>query len=123
MSSLDRRGFAGSPEFVRLLEQLSGARNPSSRPGEDDHSIRDLLSRPGDDDSVRDLLFRPERDGGYTYELLSGGPSFDLSYPKIPGRDLEGIPNANDPAMKRKLMERYLKNPGGQELPGFLKKV
>lgn len=102
--------FAGSPKFVQLLEQLNGA--------------QDLLYRPGEDDyPPRDLLYRPERDGGYTYELLSGGPSFDLSYPKIPGRDLEGIPNANDPAMKRKLMERYLKNPGGQELPGFLKKV
>ena len=56
--------------------------------------------------------------------LLSRNPSFDLSYPKIPGRDVEGIPNANDPVMREKLRQRMLRNPnGGQELPGFLKKA
>jgi hypothetical protein len=56
--------------------------------------------------------------------ILAGNPSFDLSYPKIPGRDVEGIPNANEPEMRRKLMERFLRNPdGGQELPGFIKKA
>jgi hypothetical protein len=54
--------------------------------------------------------------------LVAGSPSFDLSYPKIPGKDLEGVPNANDPVMREKLRQRLLKNPaGGQELPGFLK--
>jgi hypothetical protein len=56
--------------------------------------------------------------------LLASNPSFDLSYPKIPGRNVEGIPNANEPEMRRKLMERFLRNPGGDEdLPGFLKKA
>ena len=56
--------------------------------------------------------------------LVAGSPSFDLSYPKIPGRDLEGVPNANDPVMREKLRQRLLKNPeGGQELPGFLKRA
>lgn len=56
--------------------------------------------------------------------LISGSPSFDLTYPKIPGRNVEGIPNANDPVMREKLRQRLLKNPeGGQELPGFLKKA
>jgi len=56
--------------------------------------------------------------------LVAGSPSFDLSYPKIPGRDLEGIPNANDPIMREKLRQRLLKNPeGGQELPGFVKRA
>jgi hypothetical protein len=50
--------------------------------------------------------------------------SFDLSYPKIPGRSVEGIPNANDPVMREKLRQRLLRNPeGGQDLPGFLKRV
>lgn len=57
-------------------------------------------------------------------ELLAGGKSFDLSYPKIPGRDLEGIPNANDPVMREKLRQRLLKNPqGAEQLPGFLQGV
>ena len=54
--------------------------------------------------------------------LVAGSPSFDLNYPKIPGRNLEGIPNANDPIMREKLRQRLLKNPaGGEGLPGFLK--
>ena len=57
-------------------------------------------------------------------ELVARSPSFDLGYPKIPGRDIEGIPNANDPVMKEKLRQRLLRNPdGGQELPGFLQKA
>jgi|GEM_PF-2042663 len=57
-------------------------------------------------------------------QLISSSPSFDLGYPKIPGRNLEGIPNANDPVMREKLRQRLLRNPdGGQELPGFLKKA
>lgn len=55
---------------------------------------------------------------------IAGSPSFDLNYPKIPGRDLQGVPNANDPVMREKLRRRLLKNPeGGQELPGFLRKA
>jgi len=57
-------------------------------------------------------------------ELVARSPSFDLGYPKVPGRDLEGIPNANDPVMRERLRQRLLKNPGGgEELPGFLKKA
>ena len=60
----------------------------------------------------------------YYQESISASPSFDLGYPKIPGRNVEGIPNANDPIMREKLRQRLLRNPeGGQELPGFLKKV
>lgn len=58
-------------------------------------------------------------------DLLASSPSFDLSYGR--GRDgtsLEGIPNANDPVMRKKLRDRLLKNPAGTEsLPGFLGKV
>ena len=55
--------------------------------------------------------------------LISGTPSFDLQMPKTPmGQSFEGIPNAS-PEMLRKLMERKIKNPGGQELPGFLRKA
>lgn len=57
-------------------------------------------------------------------DLIAGGKSFDLSYPKIPGRSLEGIPNANDPVMREKLRQRLLRNPQGDEqLPGFLQKA
>ena len=53
--------------------------------------------------------------------LISADPSFDLRLPKTPaGKSFEGVPNAS-PEMLRKLMERKIKNPGGQELPGFLK--
>jgi len=55
--------------------------------------------------------------------LVSGTPSFDLQMPKTPmGQSFEGIPNAS-PEMLRRLMERKMKNPGGQELPGFLRKA
>jgi hypothetical protein len=59
--------------------------------------------------------------------LISGSPSFDLRYPKMPGigemnQSIEGIPNAT-PELIRKFVERKTKNPGGQELPGFLKGV
>lgn len=54
-------------------------------------------------------------------DLLAGAKSFDLGYPKIPGRNLEGIPNANDPVMREKLRQRLLLNPNGKEqLPPFL---
>lgn len=54
-------------------------------------------------------------------EQLARNPSFDLSHPKIPGRDLEGIPNANDPLIREKLRQRMLRNPAGDEaLPSFL---
>jgi hypothetical protein len=57
-------------------------------------------------------------------QLISSTPSFDLNMPRLPGnQDVRGIPNAT-PEMLRKLQERKLKNPGGQEdLPGFLKSV
>jgi len=56
-------------------------------------------------------------------QLISSSPSFDLSLPRLPGnQDVQGIPNAT-PELLRRLQERKLKNPGGQELPGFLKSV
>jgi hypothetical protein len=71
------------------------------------------------------LRGRQEQGGPLVNEqFISASPSFDLGYPKIPGRNLEGIPNANDPVMREKLRQRLLKNPlGGQELPGFIKKA
>ena len=47
----------------------------------------------------------------------------DLSYPHVPGKSVQGVPNANDPVMKRKLKDRLLKNQLIQELPGFLGRV
>jgi len=97
-------------------------------------ALSNLVLRPGDQGEARTMEYRPDRDeyGVETMELrdaskapeVAGSPSFDLSYPKIPGRDVEGIPNANDPVMREKLRQRLLKNPGyGQDLPGFLKRV
>jgi hypothetical protein len=99
--------MAGAPEALELLLQPS---------------VRDLLYRPEEDSrEIRDLLYRPEEDDS-TYELLTRNPSFDVRVPKIPGRDLEGVPNA--PGMNEKLRRRLLKNPDGSEdLPGFLKKA
>lgn len=65
------------------------------------------------------------REGGPIFgeTVIAGSPSFDLNMPKTPmGQSFEGIPNAS-PEMLRKLMERKLKNPGGQELPGFIRKA
>lgn len=60
----------------------------------------------------------------YYRESISATPSFDLGYPKIPGRNLEGVPNANDPIMREKLRQRLLRNPkGGEDLPGFVKQA
>jgi len=54
---------------------------------------------------------------------IAQGKSFDLNQPFIPGgQSYEGVPNAT-PEMLRRLQERKLKNKGGQELPGFLKKA
>jgi hypothetical protein len=65
-----------------------------------------------------------ERVGAAVAEQLAGGPSFDLRYPKIPGRDLEGVPNADEPLMREKLRQRLLRNPqGSEELPGFLRRA
>ncbi len=75
-------------------------------------------------DEYRNRAFPGEWEEQEEPELLARGMSFDLSYPKIPGKNLEGVPNANDPLMREKLRQRLLKNPhGGQELPGFLRGV
>ena len=137
-----RNGFAGealnlTPDLVIYMgrEAQNGRTDPRVLT-EEDARIADGIAGA----LVRTMEYRPDRDGpatlepitppgyqpgsGDVEELLAGGQSFDLSYPKIPGRDLEGIPNANDPVMREKLRQRLLKNPGGgQELPGFLKKA
>ena len=62
----------------------------------------------------------------YQYQspaMVAGSPSFDMNKPYIPGQqDYTGIPNAT-PEMLRRLQQRKMVNPGGQELPGFLKPV
>lgn len=59
---------------------------------------------------------------GAMAEQLAASPSFNVRLPKIPGRDLEGVPNADEPLMREKLRQRLLRNPSGQEdLSGFLK--
>lgn len=46
--------------------------------------------------------------------MVAGNPSFDVGVPHIPGKNLEGVPNAKD--MREVLKRKYLKNPGGQTL-------
>tara|TARA_Y100000004_G_scaffold197236_1_gene270585 strand:+ start:2728 stop:3279 length:552 start_codon:yes stop_codon:yes gene_type:complete len=46
--------------------------------------------------------------------MVAGTPSFDVGVPHIPGKNLEGVPNAKD--MREVLKRKYLKNPGGQTL-------
>lgn len=85
------------------------------------------LTDPNIQKAIKDL--EREKYGGGRVDsmegaLLAGSPSFDLSYPRISGKNLEGVPNANDPVMKQKLRNRLLKNPAGTEmLPGFLGKA
>jgi len=107
--------FADSPEFQAELSNEQAA-------------LRNLLYRPDPEEPVEvryETLPIPDRDElGLEYELLGGGRSFDLNVPYTPGRDLEGIPNVDNPAMREKILRRFgPKNPGGQELPGFLKKA
>ena len=59
----------------------------------------------------------------YFNEEIAATPSFDVNAPYIPGKqDYTGVPNAT-PEMLRRLQQRRKVNPGGQELPGFLKPV
>ena len=66
----------------------------------------------------------PGQGFGYQYQspaAIAASPSFDMNKPYIPGQqDYTGIPNAT-PEMLRRLQQRKMVNPGGQELPGFLK--
>lgn len=68
----------------------------------------------------------PGQGFGYQYQspaMIAGSPSFDMNKPYIPGQqDYTGIPNAT-PEMLRRLQQRKMVNPGGQQLPGFLKPV
>jgi hypothetical protein len=127
--------FAG-----QLLEQMGEEntwRDLLFRPERDSAGVQALPYYPGQDTSTYQTLpYYPEQDTS-TLEPLSGdwtapssdgllarNQSFDLGYPKIPGKDVEGIPNANDPVMREKLRRRLLRNPdGGQELPGFLRQA
>jgi hypothetical protein len=68
----------------------------------------------------------PGQGFGYQYQspaAIAASPSFDMNKPYIPGQqDYTGIPNAT-PEMLRRLQQRKMVNPGGQELPRFLKPV
>jgi hypothetical protein len=113
-----------------------------------DNDFPSLLYRPEEDkDGFEKLPYEPSKEPGveflrqfvrgasdYSQEsggpllnqtLISSTPSFDLRYPKMPGvgteqQSIEGLPNAT-PELLRRFVERKMKNPGGQSLPGFLK--
>jgi len=124
----------------QLLEQMGEEntwRDLLFRPERDTAGAQTLPYYPAEDTSAYQTLpYYPEQDattvdpllGNWSAapaeESLARNPSFDLNYPKIPGKDVEGIPNANDRVMREKLRRRLLRNPdGGQELPGFLRQA
>ena len=123
-----------TPEDQQIAEAITGTLvdTVGGGPQEGDYSNMPVIPwEKGEEDlyeqqmeGYRNRAFPRQWDDDDAPEILAGGPSFDLSYPKIPGRDVEGIPNANDPVMREKLRQRLLKNPGyGQDLPGFLRKA
>lgn len=137
-----RQGFAGealnlTPDLVMYMgrQAQQGRTDPRVMTSEDARiadavgglfGIRTMEYVPKrDGPPVMEILTPPgSADGQGVVELLAGDPSYNLGYPKIPGRNLEGIPNANDPVMREKLRQRLLKNPNGSEdLPGFLRGV
>jgi hypothetical protein len=140
-----RQAFAGeglglSPDLVNYIGRQSqqGRTDPRILTSEDAQIAEAITGAVNSAlTPVLTMEYVPERDGPATPEILTpsgstddygieelvaGSPSFDLGYPKIPGRHLEGIPNAKE--MREKLRQRLLKNPGGAEdLPGFLRKA
>lgn len=99
------QGLNLSPELVRYIgaEAMAGRTSPE-------------LQTPQDVAIVEGIAQALDEQG-----LLAGGPSFNLKVPKIPGRDLEGAPNADNPLMREKLRQRLLRNPNGTEdLPAFV---
>jgi len=71
-------------------------------------------------DFIKDQV-KNQLDSNELRPALAASPSFDLNTPYIPGQqDYTGIPNAT-PEMLRRLQQRKMINPGGQELPEFLK--
>jgi hypothetical protein len=109
--------------LFRPERDTAGAQTLPYYPGQGTSTYQTLPYYPEQDTTTLDPLLGDWRaDPGE--ESLARGASFDLGYPKIPGKDVEGIPNANDPVMREKLRRRLLRNPdGGQELPGFLRQA
>ena len=46
-------------------------------------------------------------------DAIAGGPSFNVGTPYVPGRSLEGVPNADSPVMRDKIHRRFLAIPPG----------
>lgn len=117
----------------------SGKRIAGSALGLGVPALQNLVFRPGidkveiekgpydfekDPPVIEKLPYFPDRDDD-GFELMLAGFQMpdDLSYPHVPGKSVQGVPNANDPVMKKKLKDRLLKNQLIQELPGFLGRV
>jgi hypothetical protein len=114
--------FASSPEFAMEASRW-GLSDLLYRPGEDRSQLEDLLHRPGEDITRYETLPITPQTPSAGWEQLSGA-SFDVKVPYVPGRSLEGVPNADTPEMREKIRRRLLLNPGGKEdLPGFLKRA
>ena len=109
-------------EKARQWSELSSSRQDYSQSGTDIPSYSE-----GSGSTFAAGSDFPAQGFGYQYQspsAVAAGPSFDLNKPYIPGKqDYTGIPNAT-PEMLRRLQQRKIMNPGGQEdLPGFLKPV
>jgi hypothetical protein len=97
----DTSTYQTLPYYPRDPDPLQVLRNPDARV--QNPSLGDWSAAPAQGPLARD-------------------PSFNLKHPKIPGRDFDGVPNAE--AMHDQLRRRLLRNPdGGQELPGFLRQA
>jgi hypothetical protein len=104
--------LGGANPAVGFLQQYTKGYNDYSQAGTTIPSLR-LQNK-----------YAQESGGPFKEQLIaSDSPSFDLSIPRLPdNQSVEGIPNAT-PELLRRYVDRKMKNPGGQELPGFLKGV
>lgn len=122
----------GFKEFLKqYLPKVPGSNLPQASGYQQEYvrGIEDYSQAGTEIPSMRLQDKYAQESGGPLYEqtLISSTPSFDLRFPKMPGigsetQSTEGIPNAT-PELLRRFVERKMKNPGGQELPGFLKGV
>lgn len=115
VADISNSGSQNAAEGIQLVREASNS--DSQKKYEANRFLAAFMADNIDDlDNLERLGYELAGSPGYE---LAGSPSMDANIPYIPGRNLEGVPNARE--MKDVLKRKYLKNPGGQELPGFVK--
>ena len=110
----------------QAADSVQGVREDVRRQSQEEYDRQQFLNRylaenleeAGEsDDLIRlGMSMSPDETAEIIREsMVAGNPSFDVGVPYIPGKSLEGVPNAEN--MKEILKRKYLKNPGGQTLP------